>query len=101
MVAEVDDTLGALPRGRHELLRPRRSCRRSARERSRFKCVPVLCGSAFKNKGVQQLLDAVIDFLPSPLDIDDVTGEDPDKPEIKMTRKAADDAPFSGWRSRS
>jgi elongation factor G len=61
-----------------------------------FKLVPVLCGSAFKNKGVQQLLDAVMDFLPSPIDIPDVTGEDPDKSEIKLTRKAADDAPFAG-----
>ncbi len=61
-----------------------------------FKCVVVICGSAFKNKGVQQLLDAVVDFLPSPLDIPDVQGEDPDKAEIKMSRKAADDAPFSG-----
>jgi elongation factor G len=61
-----------------------------------FKCVVVLCGSAFKNKGVQQLLDAVIDFLPSPIDIPDVTGTDPDDFDVKMTRKAADDAPFSG-----
>ncbi len=61
-----------------------------------FKCVVVLCGSAFKNKGVQQLLDAVIDFLPSPIDIPDVVGTDPDDLEKKLARKAADDAPFSG-----
>ncbi len=60
-----------------------------------FKVVPVLCGAAFKNKGVQQLLDAVIDFLPSPVDIPPVVGEDPDKPEIKYERKADDSEPFA------
>ena len=59
-------------------------------------CVPVLCGSAFKNKGVQQLLDAVIDFLPSPVDIPDVTGTDPDDETIHITRRAADEEAFSG-----
>jgi elongation factor G len=61
-----------------------------------FKLVPVLCGSAFKNKGVQMLLDAVVNYLPSPVDIPAVKGIDPskkDKPET--TRKASDDAPFS------
>jgi elongation factor G len=57
--------------------------------------VPVTCGAAFKNKGVQQLLDAVIDFLPSPLDIPPVDGEDPDEPTKKLTRKADDSEPFS------
>jgi len=55
---------------------------------------PVLLGSAFKNKGVQPLLDAVIDFLPSPLDVPPVTGVDP-KTEADAERKAALDAPFS------
>jgi elongation factor G len=41
--------------------------------------VPVICGSAFKNKGVQPLLDAVVDFLPSPLDVPAIIGIDPDK----------------------
>ena len=61
-----------------------------------FRCVPVLCGAAFKNKGVQQLLDAVIDFLPSPLDIPAVEGEDPSNPEIRYTRRADDAEPFAG-----
>ena len=56
--------------------------------------VPVLCGSAFKNKGVQPLLDAVVDYLPSPLDIPDVQGVKMDSDE-KDSRKAADDASFS------
>ncbi|NLR71811.1 elongation factor G [Novosphingobium sp. ERN07] len=56
--------------------------------------VPVLCGSAFKNKGVQALLDAVVDYLPSPLDIEDVQGINPDTDEPD-SRPTADDAPFS------
>jgi elongation factor G len=59
--------------------------------------VPVICGSAFKNKGVQTLLDAVVDFLPSPLEIPAVTGIDPNGAEGATTeRPATDDAPFSG-----
>jgi elongation factor G len=54
---------------------------------------PVLCGSAFKNKGVQPLLDAVIDFLPSPLDVPPVEGIDPDGAPV--VREASDDEPFA------
>jgi elongation factor G len=54
---------------------------------------PVLCGSAFKNKGVQPLLDAVIDYLPSPLDVPPVTGVDSDGNEV--VRHASDDEPFA------
>jgi elongation factor G len=57
--------------------------------------VPVLCGSAFKNKGVQPLLDAVVDFLPSPIDVDSVTGILPDT-DTAVERKTSDDEPFSG-----
>lgn len=56
--------------------------------------VPVCCGSAFKNKGVQPLLDAVVDYLPSPLDIEDVQGLHMDTLEPD-SRPPADDAPFS------
>ncbi|WP_226858721.1 elongation factor G [Diaphorobacter aerolatus] len=56
---------------------------------------PMLCGTAFKNKGVQRMLDAVIDYLPSPVDIDDVTGTDPDDEEKKLSRKADDSEKFS------
>jgi elongation factor G len=58
--------------------------------------VIVVCGSAFKNKGVQPLLDAVVDYLPSPLDVPPITGLDPDaKEETLLERPADDSAPFS------
>ncbi len=56
--------------------------------------VPVLCGSAFKNKGVQPLLDAVVDFMPSPLDVPAIKGVKPDT-DIEDSRPADDSAPFS------
>jgi elongation factor G len=56
---------------------------------------PVFCGSAFKNKGVQQLLDGVIDYLPSPVDIPPIQGHLPHHDETREVREASDDAPFS------
>lgn len=56
---------------------------------------PVLCGSAFKNKGVQNLLDAVVDYLPSPADVPPIEGTAIDNPEVKLIRKADDDEPFA------
>ncbi|MCC0039371.1 MAG: elongation factor G [Brucellaceae bacterium] len=58
------------------------------------KFFPMFCGSAFKNKGVQPLLDAVVDFLPSPIDVPAIKGIDP-KTEAEMSRKSSDDEPLS------
>ena len=57
--------------------------------------IPMLCGSAFKNKGVQRLLDGVIDFLPSPIDIGEVNGTDPKDSDITLVRKPDINEPFS------
>ncbi|MFO7320019.1 MAG: elongation factor G [Limnochordia bacterium] len=58
------------------------------------KAVPVLCGSSFKNKGVQLLLDAIVDYLPSPLDLPPVRGIDP-RTDEEITRELVDEAPFA------
>ena len=54
---------------------------------------PVLCGSSFKNKGVQQLLDAIVEYLPSPLDVPAIKGTGPDGEEVE--RRSSDDEPFA------
>ena len=72
----------------------RRAIESVRREKAPF--VPVICGAAFKNKGVQPLLDAVVDYLPSPVDIPPVIGLDPNKGEdVQVERPASDEAPFS------
>ena len=58
--------------------------------------VPVLCGTAFRNIGVQPLLDAVVNYLPSPLDIDQMVGHNPDKPEEEIVCPSSDKEPLAG-----
>ncbi len=61
----------------------------------RMNVFPVLAGSSFKNKGVQTLLDAVVDYLPSPLDVPPIQGSDPENMEDKLIRKSDDSEPFA------
>jgi elongation factor G len=91
-VAEIDDELMHKYLDGHPLTNAEvlRGIRRGTLE---MKFFPVICGTAFKNKGVQQILDAVVDFLPSPLDKPAVKGINAKGEEI--TRRTADDEPFS------
>jgi elongation factor G len=92
-IAEHDDELvekylSEIPLTLEEM---RKSIRKSTLN---LKIVPVLAGSAFKNKGIQPLLDAVVDYLPSPVDVPPVEGTNPQSDETEL-RRASDDAPFS------
>jgi elongation factor G len=94
MAVELDDTaMEAYLEGKQPDIATLKKLIRKGTISSLF--VPVLCGSAFKNKGVQTMLDAVVDFLPSPLDVPDVKGLEVDG-DKEMTRKSSDDEPFSG-----
>jgi elongation factor G len=92
-IAEHDDAILTKYLEQHKLepAELRASLRRST---IALKLVPVIAGAAFKNKGVQPLLDAIIDYLPSPLDVPPVEGTSPDGTEPEL-RRAADDQPFA------
>ncbi len=92
-VEEDEELLGAYLDGKMPTVEQIKTCIRKGAIAFHF--VPVMCGSAFKNKGVQPLLDAVVDFLPSPLDIPPVEGMVPGKNDV-VKRPADDKAPFAG-----
>ena len=92
-VEQDEEALEAYLEGDEPSLDTLKRCIRIGTLSSSF--VPVLCGSAFKNKGVQPLLDAVVDFLPSPLDVESVKGIEPDSEE-EVVRESDDAVPFSG-----
>jgi len=92
VIDQDDDAMEAYLEGNEPDVATLKACIRKGTLNQSF--VPVCCGSAFKNKGVQPLLDAVVDYLPSPLDIPDVQGVKMDSDE-KDSRPPTDDAPFS------
>ena len=92
VIDQDDDAMEAYLEGKEPDVATLKACIRKGTLAHAF--VPVVCGSAFKNKGVQPLLDAVVDYLPSPLDIPDVQGIKMDSDE-KDSRPPTDDAPFS------
>ncbi|MGB7217868.1 MAG: elongation factor G [Vicinamibacterales bacterium] len=101
-VSEADDKIlekylkGEEPTEDEIKLALRRRVLSSVHAKGEAAFVPVICGSAFKNKGVQPLLDAVVDFLPSPLEVPAITGLDPNAAEgTVIERLASDDAPFA------
>ena len=91
-VEQDDEALSAYLEGQEPDEETLKRCIRRGVMRGAF--VPVLCGSAFKNKGVQPLLDAVVDYLPSPTDVAAVTGLKPDSDE-ELVRRTSDDEPFA------
>ncbi len=94
-VAEEDEALLEKYLGGEELSETEiKACVRKATIAQHI--VPVLCGSAFKNVGVQPLLDAVVDYLPSPVDIDQMVGHDPDDKETAITCTCDDGQPLAG-----
>ncbi len=92
VIDQDDDAMEAYLDGKEPDVATLKACIRKGTLAQAF--VPVCCGSAFKNKGVQPLLDAVVDYLPSPLDIEDVQGVKMDSDE-KDSRPPTDEAPFS------
>jgi elongation factor G len=93
-VAEFNDTIMELFLEDKEV--PSELLKKVAREATlKMMITPVFCGAAYKNKGIQMLLDAVVDYLPSPLDVGSVVGTDVDDPEKSHTRCPSSKSPFS------
>jgi elongation factor G len=93
-VAEVDDTLLARYVDAHDIITPEEIIAALRKATISNLVVPVTCGSAFKNKGIQSLLDAVVAYLPSPVDIGAVTGVDP-RNDNEIKREPDDDEPLA------
>ena len=93
IVEEDDSIMESYLDGKEPTIDQIKKCIRSGTIKGTF--VPVLTGSAFKNKGVQPLLDAVIDYMPSPTDVESVKGVDLNDDDKILTRKCSDDEPFS------
>ena len=93
-VVETDDALMEKFFGGEEITieEIRKAIRQATLENT---IVPVTCGTAFKNKGIQNLLDSVVAYMPSPVDIGAVKGTDVKNPEIELTREVSDSAPFA------
>jgi elongation factor G len=92
-VEEDDSIMESYLDGKEPSIEELKKCIRKGTIRGSF--VPILTGSAFKNKGVQPLLDAVIDYMPSPIDVEGVKGVDVKDETIELTRKCDDLEPFS------
>ena len=94
-VVELDDTLLEKYLGSEESISKEELVKTIRKETIANKVVPALCGSAFKNKAVQKLLDAVVDYLPAPSDLPAIEGHSPDNAEEIVARKPDDNEPFS------
>ncbi len=92
-IEEDDSIMESYLDGKEPTIEELKSCIRKGTIKGSF--VPVLTGSAFKNKGVQPLLDAVIDYMPSPTDVASVKGVDVNDDKIELTRNCGDNEPFS------
>ena len=92
-VEQDDDAMEAYLEGNEPDEKTLRACIRKGTIANAF--VPVMCGTAFKNKGVQPMLDAVVEYLPSPVDIGETHGTKVDDPETDENRQPKEDAPFS------
>jgi elongation factor G len=95
--AEMDDTLAELYLEDEKKITPDQIRAALRRGTLNHLCVPVFCGAALKNIGIQRILDGVIDYLPNPTEVPPVEGALPRDPTVKLTRPHSDDAPFTAF----